>query len=424
MTSSDDFELRLSRWLDAAAGPTRADYLGKVLARTAASRQRPAWSSLERWFPMATTFNARLTPVPTFARGAVALIALLILLALIATAIGARQPRLPAPFGPAANGALAFASDGDIYVTDANGAHARAIISGPTHDFAPWFSHDGTHFAFWREVTNDQVQLMAAGSDGRDVRELTPPLTQADWLGWSPSDRQLAVVHSVGPRRTLSIVDVGGGAPMRNLDVGGLSVDNDVQWIPPAGNLLLFSARPDAEKNTGSRMFTIGADGNGLRTILPTTDRQDWYMDPVISPDGGSVAYWNWEPASEIMATGGRLHVLNLASGREHAVVVDKYATDEIRPKFSPDGSLLLFERQGYPTQLMVAPANGRSPGRLIGPTFSYSDAKDFDWSPDGSTIVLTLEDHRTSLIDVATGTSSETADQILENPSWQRLAP
>ena len=66
MIPSDGFDRTVSTWLHADAEHRVPDHLDAVLRRTRTERQRPAWSSLERWLPMYTTL--RLTPVPRLAR--------------------------------------------------------------------------------------------------------------------------------------------------------------------------------------------------------------------------------------------------------------------------------------------------------------------------------------------------------------------
>ena len=94
----------VSVWLDERAGSNSPGYLDEILARTLRTRQRPAWSSLERWLPMETTL--RLNAVPRFAWLFVVL-TVVIALALIAV-VGSRPHKLPSLFGPARNGTIVF----------------------------------------------------------------------------------------------------------------------------------------------------------------------------------------------------------------------------------------------------------------------------------------------------------------------------
>ena len=114
MTTNDVFGRNLSTWLHEDAEHHVPDHLAEVLQRTAATRQRPAWSSLERWLPMDTTLRPRMVMLPRASR-LLLVAALLVALAAVAIiAIGSWQSRLPDPFGLARNGLIVTSRDGDI----------------------------------------------------------------------------------------------------------------------------------------------------------------------------------------------------------------------------------------------------------------------------------------------------------------------
>ena len=58
MTTNDAFGRNLSAWLHEDAAHQVPDHLEEVLQRTVTTRQRRAWSSLERWLPMDTIHSA------------------------------------------------------------------------------------------------------------------------------------------------------------------------------------------------------------------------------------------------------------------------------------------------------------------------------------------------------------------------------
>ena len=91
----------------------------EVLQRTATARQRPAWSSLERWLPVDTTFRRSVFARPTPVRQLALLLLIgLLIAALVAFAVGSRRSTL-APYGLARNGDVVASRDGDIYAIDA-----------------------------------------------------------------------------------------------------------------------------------------------------------------------------------------------------------------------------------------------------------------------------------------------------------------
>jgi len=63
MTAFDRFERSIPELMTELAPLGAPDYVNDLLQRTAATRQRPAWSALERWIPMAD-LTGRLATAP------------------------------------------------------------------------------------------------------------------------------------------------------------------------------------------------------------------------------------------------------------------------------------------------------------------------------------------------------------------------
>jgi hypothetical protein len=129
MTAHDDFNAMFSDWLDDQAGRGAPDYLDEILVRTIRTRQRPAWSSLERWLPVQLTFSGRLAPIPRLAWIMVVL-AMLVLAAAALLVVGVGQRRLP-HFGAAANGQIAFVDGGNLKVAAADGTNSSTLTVLP-----------------------------------------------------------------------------------------------------------------------------------------------------------------------------------------------------------------------------------------------------------------------------------------------------
>ena len=83
MDRTDDFALTVSAWLHEDARHHAPDDLDAVLRRTRTARQRPAWSSPERWLPMDIVASRTAFNRPAYVRG----LALLIVLALLIAAV-------------------------------------------------------------------------------------------------------------------------------------------------------------------------------------------------------------------------------------------------------------------------------------------------------------------------------------------------
>src|SRR6516165_1876495 len=131
MMSSDRFDRRLPQILEEISLPRKPDYFDDLVGLSARTRQRPAWTLPERWLPVVD-----LARQPAFARRvpwrpiAVLAVILLLILATLAWVAGSRHP-LPAPFGPARNGLVVYAKDGDIFTADPLTGTSKAIVKGP-----------------------------------------------------------------------------------------------------------------------------------------------------------------------------------------------------------------------------------------------------------------------------------------------------
>lgn len=368
---------------------------------------------------------------PTFRLMTVtALTLVLLLLSLTVVGIGARvlsADTLPAPFGPARTGSLAYSAGGDIYLANADGSEPHAIITGTTLDQDPYFSLEGTKIAFGRGSDNAKY-LMVADADGSNAHRLLGP---GDfWFEWLPGGRQVAVVQWPDGQGHLSILDVDTGHSIREFDLGSISPDWWVWPRPPEGRELVFRGRPEVGSEDVA-MYAIGPDGSGLRTIGdPGTDVPDGpasFLDPSMSPDGSTLVYWNWEPAPwPPHEMGGFLHLRNLGTGEELPVPFGAGSgKDGGRPLFSPDGKSIVFERgtddgQG---QLYIRPLDGSRPTESVGPSYPLDDSHNFGFSPDGTEVFL-QQAGKTTLIDVATGAMTELGGSGgPEAGGWQRLA-
>ena len=104
MNRPENLERDLTAWLADTATPRVPDFTDDILWLTARTRQRPRWSFPEWWLPrrVLTLGRRRLRPLPWRTIGLLAVLALLIVAA-VAFYVGS-QPRLPPPFGLAANG--------------------------------------------------------------------------------------------------------------------------------------------------------------------------------------------------------------------------------------------------------------------------------------------------------------------------------
>ncbi len=217
MTPIDTFERRLPAALSDLAAPSTPDYLTDILGRTAATRQRPAWASIERWLPVDITTRPAWAPVlPWRQLGVLALLAVL-LAAMLAVYVGS-APRLPEPFGPAANGVFVYSKGGDILVRDTIDGAGRPLIATADTELAESLSPLGTHVSIVRPV-GDLLDFYAATIDGTAEVHLGGPYLNVDGIAWSPDESSIVVAHEVNGLPSISILKTDGSGA-RTLDLG------------------------------------------------------------------------------------------------------------------------------------------------------------------------------------------------------------
>ena len=132
--------------------------------------------------------------------------------------------------------------------------------------------------------------------------------------------------------------------------------------------------------------ITGALSGNTARGTEPQwshftqlTDAAGEETDPVISPDGTSIAY-----ASR--ARGSWDVYVQRIGGRNPVIVAGDPERNESAPAFSPDGMLIAFHENDSDGGLFVVGATGESARRLTDRGFHPA------WSPDGKKIVYTTE--------------------------------
>ena len=208
MTSERRFDQDLPDLLAQVAQAPAPDYRDLIVQRTERMRQRPAWTFPERWLPMSAV-TSRAAAAPRFPLRIVGVVALL-LIALIVGAVlfAGSQRHLPAPFGLAAAGRVAYAANGDIYTADPVTGAKTAIVTGPETDVHPVWSLDGTRVVFERKVYGDtgDGRLFVARADGTGLVAITPdPESQLASYAFSPDGTEVAFM--AGPNSDVRALD-------------------------------------------------------------------------------------------------------------------------------------------------------------------------------------------------------------------------
>lgn len=423
-------------------------YLEAAIERASSGPQRPSWTFPGRWLPIDIT--TRIAPVARVAWRQLAILALIgILVTLAAVAyVASQQRRLPAPFGPAANGVIALAKDGDIFVVDRPGGDLRLLVAGPWDDRSPIFSPDGTRLAFVRAA--DPEVLMVADPDGTNAVQL--PMRDFDSTrGWSftPDGRSLMTVAQIGGEKRVVIRPIDPAAGLTVLDIrlpDGWQEIDDPKFRPtnPQEILVVAQLEPDyAGSAVGPRgLYVYDLATGGIRTIVEPAPADEKYVhDASWLADGEHIIYKLFGAPRVVAADGSGDQAFDAVRGGVSSL--------------SNDGTRIVAERDGEGEQTgrpVIVPINGDGesvvlacvPVRSNGPVLQSRDPgtdidcpatpTDWIWSPDDSMLIAKVY-HETSsvetplaetylLVDPNTGQVTELDWVDVGTPAWQRVAP
>jgi len=248
-----------------------------------------------------------------------------------------------------------------LYSADGDGRHRRLLarINGAVgRDWSP----DGRKLAYQDETEVDFASISVVNADGTGRKKLTKRWN----LGpvWSPRGR--AILHAGHSRGWKLFVMSPTGRNRRALSGTGLNPTRVPAWEwSPDGHRIFFVRDED--------VFVVGSNGGRARLLSGTLKGVIAFA---VAPDGRAVALQGAEPNKdwEIYSVG--------ADGTGLRQLTDNRGTTDGSPQWSPDGSKILFEssRDGR-KQIYVMNADGSDQTNL---SRSRTDDTTPTWVPIG----------------------------------------
>jgi Tol biopolymer transport system component len=287
----------------------------------------------------------------------------------------------------------------------------------------PAWSPDGTRLAFvHRPALEGGLVLATANADGSDVRTVLP--ADGAYLNvrapaWSPDGDEIAFIRGRGGvTGELWIVPAAGGVPRRLSNDPAAVFSDDPVFSADGGGVVHSSNRGGAtniwltprDGDAPIRITTgpgpdetpsIARDGalvfgsSRWRNVLMTHDlstgtdatlltHSRFLWAPAFSPDGREIAFSQGE-------VDGSWHIWIASTGGGPARRLTSGEQGEIYPRFTPDGTHVVFHTWNAPSRIWRVPRSGGPPSPLpVGhdPGDAYADI-----SPDGRSVAFVRTD-------------------------------
>jgi TolB protein len=269
---------------------------------------------------------------------------------------------------PGQNGDIAFRrylgpdrTNGAIFTIAPDGSGERQLTAprAPLSDDFPDFAPDGSFIAFHRGREGGTNRILTIRRDGTGLRrvdrgctggELPPSCAEAAFPAIAPNGRRIAFVRYSGRIRDEQIDHEAiftmrtDGSHLRRVTRprSRVEVDTDPQWSPDGRKVVFLRVNLTATPRGKRAVFTVNADGSGLRRLTP------WAMDagdgPDWSPDGTRILFRSPETEDFLNSN---LYTIRPDGTKLEQITHVSPTTRVYSASFSPDGTSITFGMTG-----------------------------------------------------------------------------
>jgi Tol biopolymer transport system component len=244
-----------------------------------------------------------------------------------------------------------------LYTMRPDGSGLRAITSpGPDEDrdsFADW-SPDWRSIAFTRFFA-EQTDLLLVRPDGTGVRNLTRAGCTGDCLSseypaWSPDGTQIAFERALGPRPVgpprlvgIFVMDADGSnvRQLTQFEPNSGSEDHGPSWSPD-GRRIAFIRVTTALR---SAIYTVNADGSGLRLVRRMPRDRPGAGTPNWSPDGRRILFSTYCRFSSCGQAPRGAQLFTVKPNGRGLRQITHLPGNSYNGAWSPDGRKIVFAR-------------------------------------------------------------------------------
>jgi serine/threonine-protein kinase len=244
-------------------------------------------------------------------------------------------------------------------------------------------SKDGRLLAYSSYTSRANIWSLAITPDriatAADAERVTSGSEKTEKLVISPDGQWLAYDSDRAGSADVWKVRVGGGEPEQVTRSPANEFAND--WSPDGQEIFFHTIRGETRRD----VMVAAADGTRIDTVVATGDEE---QHASLSPDGNSLAYSRGQSGERY-----DVYVTTRASkGAPWGTPRRLTTSSGIDPKWSPDGGLIAYTRQG---EVHLLSPDGAGDRVLVhrSPVAGAPQAQYAIWSPDGQTVFYKAHD-------------------------------
>ncbi|HEY3295541.1 MAG TPA: hypothetical protein VGL38_08880 [bacterium] len=242
----------------------------------------------------------------------------------------------------------------------------------------PRWSKDGSKILF-QSNRSGKWQIYVMNRDGWHEGQITRDSSNNNLPDWSPDNSMLAFVSDRGGNEDVYVMSMDGRG-LKNLS-NHPGRDIHPYWAPDGKSLLFNSNRDRAD---GFEIYRVNVDGSKLKRL---TNSPDVKTCARFSPDGKKIVY---------LSGGTNDDVVVMNANGTNPVNLTKSAAAEGWPAWSPDGKRIIYscDEPGTFSLYFIHP-DGSARRQITFPQPPYRDARAMI-SPDGSMLVFNRQTETT----------------------------